>query len=158
LNSINRCRARVFSAVVACALALVAGTPLVARAQAASPSYWFAGTKLIFATAETRGGETAVATNDAGLRKFLARVGATLTFVPGQSYITVTTADRRVLAFAIGDLRLRSAKGSVALPFAPFVSDDDARPRRRAGARRDGRRRDGAAAAARIARRANGFR
>jgi N-acetylmuramoyl-L-alanine amidase len=107
-------------------LAFVAGTAFAAVAQGAPPSYWFAGTKLIFATAETHAGETAVATSDPGLRTFLARVGATLTYVPGQSYITVTTADRRVLALAIGDARLRSAKGSEALPFAPYLAGDDA--------------------------------
>ncbi len=125
MNSINRLRARVFSALI-CLVALCAWSGAAACAQGAPPSYWFAGTRLIFANVQTQNGETAVATSDPGLQKLLTRVGATLAYAPGQNYISLTTADRRVIAFVLGDERVRGPNSTIRLPFAPYADGDDA--------------------------------
>ncbi len=122
MNSTNRLRARVFSALIL-AFAFVAGG-IGVSAQDAPPSYWFAGTRLIFATLEARDGESAVAVTDPGLSRLLARVGATLAYASGQRYVAITTADRRLIAFAVGDARVRVANASIRLPFAPYLEGE----------------------------------
>jgi hypothetical protein len=109
----NRCRNRAGSRLVALALLFVlpafAVVPAAqARAQS-TKSFWFVGTNLIFARAQTRAGETAVASDDPGLVRFLSKLGASLAYDPGQRYLIVTSGDRRTIVFMAGDARFTVA-------------------------------------------------
>jgi len=85
-----------------------------------APNIWFAGTQLIFDQAEMRAGTVAVGTADTGLQRFLARLGATLAYEPGQRYVVITTADRRTITFTLGDAQFTVAGASFRAPFAPY--------------------------------------
>jgi hypothetical protein len=99
--------------------------PSPARADAI-PDVWFAGTRLIFDHPQFRGADIAVATSDAGLARFLARVGATLAYQPGQRYVVITRADRRTVTLTIGDPRVTAGTVTTSAPFAPYTAGTDA--------------------------------
>jgi N-acetylmuramoyl-L-alanine amidase CwlD len=109
---------------VALALNLALALWLPAHAQMAPPpnNFWFGGTRLAFEHAQSRYGQFAVATDDAGLNRFLAKVGAVLSYQPGQNYIVVTTSDRRVVSFTLGDPRFSVGGIVQTAAFAPYVS------------------------------------
>ena len=142
----NRLRARVFSVLAALAFAACAVAP--ARAQnAALSSFWFAGTRLIFERAVPLDGDVAVSIRDAGLLRFLARLGATVSYQPQQRYVVVTASDRRTVTFTLGsaDFTAGGVAGRATL-FRPVPSTarHPDRPAVRAGPRalrRAGRRR-----------------
>ena len=122
----NHWPARAGSRLVALALLFVlpafASVPAAqARAQSTN-SYWFVGTNLIFAGAQTRAGETAVASDDPGLGRFLSKLGASLAYDPGQRYLIVTSGDRRTIVFTSGDARFTVAGVTQSAPFAPYQS------------------------------------
>jgi N-acetylmuramoyl-L-alanine amidase CwlD len=96
-----------------------------ARAQPA-PNLWFAGTWLVLERSQTRGGEIAGPTDDPALARFLAHLGATLSYDPAQRYAIVTTADYRTIAFTIGDKRYAVGAVTETAPFAPYVSGGEA--------------------------------
>ena len=119
----NRLRARAGSALLACVLA--AALCPAARADDAS-SLWFGGTHLILAHAESNGGDLAVGVHDTGLVAFLARLGATISWSPGQRYVVITAGDRRTISLTVGDPRIGTANGTVTAPFAPYVEASEA--------------------------------
>ncbi|MDQ2857742.1 MAG: N-acetylmuramoyl-L-alanine amidase [Candidatus Eremiobacteraeota bacterium] len=108
--------------VAAFACAAFAGVVPAAAQTTANQNFWFSGTRLVFAHAQTRGGEVAIATDDDGLMRFLAKLNATLAYQPGQKYIVVTGPDRSTVAFTIGDIRYRAGGVAQNAPFAPYVS------------------------------------
>ena len=120
----NRLRARAGSALLACLLVVAALCP-AARADDAS-SLWFAGTHLILVHAEPNGGDLAVGVHDSGLVNFLARLGATIAWSPGQRYVVITAGDRRTIALTLGDPRIGTANGTVTAPFAPYADGTEA--------------------------------
>lgn len=124
MSSINPSLARVGSLALALVLAC-AMVPSPARADAI-PDVWFAGTRLIFDHPQFRGADIAVATSDAGLARFLARVGATLAYQPGQRYVVITRADRRTVTLTIGDPRVTAGTVTTSAPFAPYTAGTDA--------------------------------
>jgi len=129
MRSTNRSRARTGNVPLALALvALLAfGLPVGARADAGTPSdVWFAGTLLTFDKADARAGELAVATDDTGLARFLAKLGASLAYQPGQKYAIVTSADRTTIVFALGDPRYTAGGVGATAPFAPYVRNGSA--------------------------------
>ncbi|MBC5810654.1 MAG: N-acetylmuramoyl-L-alanine amidase [Candidatus Eremiobacteraeota bacterium] len=89
---------------------------------AASPDYWFAGTRVIWSKPQKRGDELAIANDDAGLGRFLARLGAIISYDPGQRYAVITSGDRRTISFAVGDARYTVAGVTQTAPFAPYVA------------------------------------
>jgi N-acetylmuramoyl-L-alanine amidase CwlD len=97
----------------------------VRGAAADLPSFWFAGTRLILAHPVDVGGEVAVSIHDPGLIGFLNRLGATTAWQPGERYVVITTADRRTIAFTIGDARYRVGPSSARAPFAPYIEGGD---------------------------------
>lgn len=109
---------RAFAAAIAFAT-LAAAQAAPARAQS-TKSYWFVGTNLIFAKAQAKDGETAVAADDPGLGRFLGKLGATISYDPGQRYAIVTTGDRRSIVFTAGDARYTVAGLTQSAPFAPY--------------------------------------
>ena len=117
----NRLRVRVFSALLA-ALAVVALLlPAAAEDASAPPVFWFAGTRLIFAHALALDGDVAVSVQDPGLQRFLARLGATLSFAPQERYVIVTAADHRTIAFALGSNQYTAGGITARAAFAPYL-------------------------------------
>jgi N-acetylmuramoyl-L-alanine amidase len=100
--------------------------PLAAGAQSAPrTTFWFAGTRLIFDSPIALDGDVAVSLRDSGLLRLLARVGANAAYVPQQRYVVITTADRRIVSFTMGDTRY-SVGGVIAqAAFAPFFDGND---------------------------------
>ncbi len=122
----NRSRVRVFSIVALVAACALGAFARPALAQQGAPVLWFQGTRLIFAHAVPSGGDLAVATGDPGLRKFLDKLGAVLSFEPGQRYAVITTQDRRTVVFTLGDPAYTVAGIRARAAFAPAVSGNDA--------------------------------
>lgn len=86
-----------------------------------APNLWFSGTRLILDHADMRAGTIAVGVTDEGLLRFLARMGATLAYQPGQRYVVVTTADRRTISFTLGDVHYTAESAALTAPFAPYT-------------------------------------
>jgi N-acetylmuramoyl-L-alanine amidase len=116
-------KVRAGCAVAAAVLALLVAAVGPARAgDAGSPTYWYAGTKLVFERPQYRGAALAVASDDLGLGRFLSKLGATLSFQPGQSYVVVTSGDRRTVTFTVGDARYMVGGVMAVAGFAPYLS------------------------------------
>jgi N-acetylmuramoyl-L-alanine amidase len=81
---------------------------------------------LIFAHAQLRGGQFAVATDDPALGSFLAKVGAVVSYQPGQNYIVFTAADRRAISFTLGNARFNVAGVDQVATFAPYAQGEAA--------------------------------
>ena len=119
MSSNNRWRVPIFrAALVAAALALQA--PLAAVA-APVPAFWFAGSSVVFSKAQMHGGEVAVALDDQGLARILAKLNATVAYDPNQGLVIVTTGDRRTITFAIGDPDFEDGPVRGRAPFAPYA-------------------------------------
>ncbi len=119
----NRSRVRVSSILVA--LLAFGACALGASAQDRPPSFWFQGTRLIFERPVPAEGDFAVSTRDAGLRRFLDRLGATVSFQPQQRYVVIATADRRTIVFTLGDAAYTIAGVRAQAPFAPYADGND---------------------------------
>ena len=91
-----------------------------------APDYWFAGTRLAFERPQQKNGRLAVASDDSGLARFLAKLNATLAYEPGQSYVVLTTGDRRTVSFVIGDRRFSVGGVAQTAGFAPYVAGNAA--------------------------------
>ncbi|HEY0798191.1 MAG TPA: N-acetylmuramoyl-L-alanine amidase [Candidatus Baltobacteraceae bacterium] len=91
-----------------------------------TPDVWFAGTQLIFDHAQARGDAIAVGTQDTGLLRFLARVGATVAFQPGQRYVVITSSDHRTITFTLGDPHYSVESERFTAPFSPYAQGDEA--------------------------------
>ena len=121
-------RARIVSLVVGLALALTASfaSPRDANAapiaSAASASFWYAGTRLAFERPQLRAGALAVGSDDMGLGRFLTKLGATLAYQPGGNTIIVTSGDRRVVTFSVGDARFAVDGVTQTAAFAPYTA------------------------------------
>jgi N-acetylmuramoyl-L-alanine amidase CwlD len=120
----NRLRVKAGSAVALAVLSACIALPARAQTSSNSSDFWFAGTRLIFGHVEQRGGQVAVATDDPALATFLAKVGAVLSYQAGQSYIVVTTADRRVISFTLGNSRFNVAGVDQSAAFPPYAQGD----------------------------------
>jgi N-acetylmuramoyl-L-alanine amidase len=121
----NRLRVRVFSAVAALAVALAALLPAAAQ-DTGNANFWFAGTRLIFERAIPLDGDVAVSIGDAGLTRFLTKLGATVSYQPQQRYVVITAADHRTITFTIGSAQYSAGGVSARATFAPFVDGNDA--------------------------------
>jgi N-acetylmuramoyl-L-alanine amidase len=119
----NRSRVRVFSLLAA--LLAFGACPLAASAQDRPPNFWFQGTRLIFEHPVASDGDIAVSTRDAGLRRFLDKLGATVSYQPQQRYVVIATADRRTIVFTLGDASFTVAGVRAQAPFAPFADGND---------------------------------
>lgn len=99
--------------------------PVRAQSVAPVPPFWFAGTRMIFARADRVDSEIAVRGSDPGLQRFLSRVGATLSWVPGARYVIVTTADRRTLTFTLGVPEFQTSAGNEEIPLHAYIDGND---------------------------------
>jgi N-acetylmuramoyl-L-alanine amidase len=108
--------------VLVLGLALAGTEPLCAQTIGSANNFWFAGTRLAFEHPQLHAGQFAVATDDAALGAFLAKVGAVLSYQPGQNYVVFTSADRRVITFTLGDSRFNVAGVDQSAGFAPYVA------------------------------------
>ncbi len=95
----------------------------VALQAADTASYVLQGKTYVFTRVETRGGHRAVALDDPALRALLERIGASVTWQPGEQYILFTTARRKVVSFAVGDTRYDDGPVSQQASIAPFAED-----------------------------------
>ncbi len=91
-------------------------------ASATTASFWYAGTRLAFERPQLRAGALAVGSNDMGLGRFLTKLGATLAYQPGGNNIIVTSGDRRVVTFAVGDVHFAIDGVTQAAAFAPYTA------------------------------------
>jgi len=135
LNSTNRSLGRVFSSLVrrraivftallagAGGTVLPTGAPAAPPVSAATASFWYGGTRLTFERPQLRAGALAVGSNDLGLGRFLAKLGATLAYAPGGNNVIVTGGDRRVVTFTVGDPHYVVDGVTETAPFAPYAS------------------------------------
>lgn len=99
--------------------------PVNAQAILPVPAFWFAGTQLIFARPDRVDAEIAVRGSDPGLQRFLARVGATLSWEPSSRYVVVTTADRRTLTFTLGVPHFQTSSGGESVPLRAYIDGND---------------------------------
>ncbi|MBV8751129.1 MAG: hypothetical protein JO103_15585, partial [Candidatus Eremiobacteraeota bacterium] len=118
----NPSRVRAFSFVLALAASALTCSP--AGAQQAPP-LWFQGTRLIFEHAVPQQGDLGVSTRDTGMRRFLDRLGATVSYQPQQRYVVITAEDRRTIVFTVGDPSYTVAGIRAQAPFAPFADGND---------------------------------
>src|ERR1700694_5987673 len=116
----NRFRVRVFS-VIALTLACAGGP----RPQARPPNLWFQGTRLIFERPVAMQGDLGVSTRDAGMQRFLERLGASVPPQPQQRYVVVPAQDRRTIVFTLGDPSYTIAGVRAQAPFAPSADGND---------------------------------
>ena len=121
-RSLARRSDRAFAAL-AC-LSLVLG-PLAARGQEHASPLWFQGTRLILSRAVPLDGDLAVPTRDPGMRHFLERLGASVSYDPQQRYVVVTSEDRRSIVFTVGDPSYAVGGVRARAPFAPQADGDD---------------------------------
>jgi N-acetylmuramoyl-L-alanine amidase len=119
----NRFRVRV-SSLIAIA-AVCAGFAPTAQAQDRPPALWFQGTRLVLERAVAMQGDLAVSTRDAGMRRFLDRLGATVSYQPQQRYVVITAQDRRTIVFTLGDPGYSVAGVRAQAPFAALADGDE---------------------------------
>jgi N-acetylmuramoyl-L-alanine amidase len=123
LNSTNRSRAKAGkTGALALALAFACAVPLYAQPVGVANNFWFAGTRLLFEDPQFRDGSLAVATDDDGLGRFMAKVGAVLSYQPGQKYLVVTDSQRRTITFTLGDPHFSVGGVVETAAFAPYAS------------------------------------
>lgn len=120
---LSRVRRSSLAAVVVAVF--VASAATVAPAQDRAPLLWFQGTRLTFDHPVAASGDVAVSTRDAGLRRFLDKLGATISFEPQSRYAVVTTQDRRTVVFTVGDAWYTVAGVRARAPFAPSLDGND---------------------------------
>ncbi|MFN2528224.1 MAG: N-acetylmuramoyl-L-alanine amidase [Candidatus Baltobacteraceae bacterium] len=70
--------------------------------------------------------DIAVALQDPAVKSLLAGVGASVSWQPGERYILVTTAEPKIVSFAMGDTRYDAGDVSSQAAFAPYEKDGDA--------------------------------
>lgn len=79
------------------------------------------GKPIVLTHVRTQGASRAVAADDAGLLALLSRIGATLTWQPGERYVLFTTAEPAVVSFAVGDTGYDVGPVREHAPFAPYL-------------------------------------
>jgi len=98
-----------------------------ARANAqAAPTVIFLNQRLSFRNAVVQKKDVAVALQDPAVKSLLSRVGASVSWQPGERYILVTTAEPKIVSFAMGDTRYDAGDVSSQAAFAPYEKDGDA--------------------------------
>ena len=70
-----------------------------------------------------QGTARAIAADDPGLLALLNRIGATLTWQPGERYVLFTTGEPVVISFAVGDNGYDVGPVRQTAPFAPYLLD-----------------------------------
>lgn len=124
MSWINRSTVRTGSAAVLLALLCVAAFGS-ANAQTL-PAVVFQNQRLAFHNALVQKNDVAVSLNDPAIKMLLSRLGASVAWQPGERYILVTTAEPRIISFAMGELRYDSGDVSSAAAFAPYEKDAQA--------------------------------
>jgi N-acetylmuramoyl-L-alanine amidase len=104
---------------------ILSASPVNAQALVPVPAFWFGGTQLIFEHPDRVDSEIAVRGSDPGLQRFLARVGATLSWEPNSRYVVITTADRRTLTFTLGVPHFQTSSGGESVPLRAYVDGND---------------------------------
>ncbi len=92
-----------------------------AHASASTATYRFEGRSLAFTHVSHAAGAAAVGIDDPGLRSLLDRLGAVLTWHPGERYVLITTAQAVVISFSVGDRSYDVGPLSADASFAPYL-------------------------------------
>ena len=121
----NRFRVRAGKSLALILLWLCVTAQAMPVVQPAIPAFWFGGTRLIFERADRVDNEIAVRGSDPGLQRFLARVGATLSWQPSSRYVVITTADRRTLTFTLGVPHFQTSSGGENAPLTAYIDGND---------------------------------
>jgi N-acetylmuramoyl-L-alanine amidase CwlD len=119
LISVRRYAARTGSAL-ALLLTFIASAHTGARA-AERATFTFEGQRITFTQIVSQAGGRAISIDDPGLHAFFDRIGATITYQPGDRYVLVTTAEPVVISFAMGDRRYDIGPITQNAAFAPFM-------------------------------------
>lgn len=123
MHWINRSAVRIGSTGVLSTLALLLSfAPGFAQNV---PQIVFENHALTFSHAIPQKNDLAVALHDPAVQALLARTGATVTWQPGERYVLVTTAEPRIVSFALGDTRYDIGDVSARAAFAPFERGGD---------------------------------
>jgi N-acetylmuramoyl-L-alanine amidase len=104
---------------------LFAALPASAQTQQSVPAFWFAGTRLIFERPDRVDDEIAVRASDPGLQRFLARVGATISWQPSSRYVVITTAERKTLTFTLGLPRFQTGSATQNAPLNAYLDGSE---------------------------------
>ena len=120
----NRFIVRIGSAGALIALVIL-GLAAPACAQTV-PAFEFAHQRVAFTHLAMQKNEPAVALHDPGLQNLLSKLGASITWQPGERYILLTTAEPRIVSFALGDPHYDAGDLSSIASFAPYTSGGDA--------------------------------
>ena len=121
----NRLRVKVFSARRGARRRACRAAPGRRRKMPGNPNFWFAGTRLIFERAIPLDGDVAVSIRDAGLPRFLAKLGATIAFSRSSATSSITAADHRTITFTIGSAQYSAGGVTARATFAPFVDGSE---------------------------------
>jgi N-acetylmuramoyl-L-alanine amidase CwlD len=117
-------RAGSLAVAVVFAASMLAALPAAAQSQPV-PAFWFAGTRLIFERPDRVDDEIAVRASDQGLVRFLARVGATISWQPSSRYVVVTTAERKTLTFTLGLPHFQTGSATQNAPLNAYLDGSD---------------------------------
>lgn len=117
----SRCTVRIGSALALSALfGFVALCTSSARAD--ETTFVFQGTPITFTRVMPQAYGKAVAADDPGLATLLNKLGATVTWQPGERDVLFTTAQPVVIGFTVGDRRYEVGPDAQRAAFAPFLS------------------------------------
>lgn len=120
MNWTSRYAVRIGSALALLAALALSQTPARAGERLALQ---LDGKGIVLTHVRTQGASRAIAADDPGLLALLNKIGATLTWQPGERYVLFTTGEPVVVSFAIGDPRYDVGPVKQTAPFAPFMLD-----------------------------------
>jgi N-acetylmuramoyl-L-alanine amidase len=84
-------------------------------------TFTFEGQRITFTQLISQAGGRAISIDDPGLHAFFDRIGATITYQPGDRYVLITTGEPVVISFAMGDRRYDIGPVTQDAAFAPFM-------------------------------------
>lgn len=70
-------------------------------------------------------GEWAIALHDPALQSLLSKLGVSVAWQTGERFVLFTTAEPRIISFAVGEQRYDMEEVSAQAPFAPFTRNGD---------------------------------
>lgn len=123
----NRYHVRVGSALAVVLIAILAFmAPSAASAQGGSTVVSILGSHFQLVRTDNVNGALAVAVRDPGFGNLLRNVGAAIQWHPGEAYIVLTAADRRVITLTLGDTHINVGGVLQSVPFAPYTDGGEA--------------------------------
>jgi N-acetylmuramoyl-L-alanine amidase len=94
---------------------------LHAAARAESAKFLYQHQEITFTHLSRAAGPLAVGIDDPGLHALLSRIGAALTWRPGERYVLITTSQPVVVSFSVGDRAYDVGPVTAQAAFAPYL-------------------------------------